>query len=669
MSDQHAPPSKRQKVVDPSSPPTTPVVKAGGNRRVIPDTPGSPPVQVAASSPAPANTTPPTAFNVTNALSMSATGNRNSETAINTAQQVAEAMQLANPQFAPGASIRRPGFPSQTPASPQNVIPHSPPLHQQFGNFISQWGYNPQLAQSPIPGAPVTQPPPQLAYRPGPASMASSYGMPNRPRPIQSRLATLQPQHPMQLQQPHPMQLQQPHPMQPQQPRPFISLPMAGTPLRKLMDMYPGITEHQAIYALTAFRGSFDDAAAKIADDPTFGMPQPRPVVNLTSPAQNYGRPPPIAMAPAQGSHPQLIQSTTKRTLKAPTQTIHQRYTHLNNQNALPNTFPYNVVPRPLAPLAPYAGPPTALTQLSQFNVSPSKPAQAKKRKLVRGGSRKLDSDGDSMSEEESEEEVVHRDEVFDEKVLTFLNSASKEEISDISLTPLENVTVFASHRPFGSLEIARVVELPVAEDADSDPKKKGRGRRAAKKGRNIGNRIVDGVEEVLAGYNGVDDLISECEAIGKRVREKLAKWNATAKEIADEGALTLTSIEGSTPSTATTNPSPAPSDRDPDFMSSQPALLADDVSLKDYQLIGVNWLHLLYKEGLSCILADEMGLGKTCQVIAFLGGLLERTGGQRGKHLIVVPTSTIGKTRLVAVSNSRKLVKRVQTFLSSVDR
>ena len=632
MSEQNAPPSKRQKVVDPAgaagSPPTTPVVKTGGNRRVIPDTPGSPVVQVAASSPAP-TVTPPKASNVTNGVPMSATGHGNSETRINTAQQVPEVMKLANPQFAPGTSVRRPGFPSQAPASPQNVIPHSPPQHppiQQFGNFVSQWNYNPQLAQAPIPGAPIPQPP-QLAYRPEPASMASLYGMPNRPRPNQSRLATLQPQQ-------LPMQLQ---------PRPLSSMPMPGTPLRKLMDMYPGITEHQARYALTAFRSNFEDAAAKIADDPTFGLPQPRPVVDLASQAQNYGRPPPTAMQPGQGSHPQLIQSTTKRTLKAPTQTIHQRYTHLNNQNVMPNTFPYNLGPRPLAPLAPYAGPPTALTQLSQFNVSPSKPAQTKKRKLVRGGSRKLDSDGDLMSEEESEEEVMIRDEVFDEKVLTFLNSASKEEISDISLTPLENVTVFVSHRPFGSLEIARVVELPPAEESDSDSKKKGRGRRAAKKGRNIGNRIVDGVEEVLAGYNGVDDLISECEAIGKRVREKLAKWSSAAKEIADEGALTLTSIEGSTPSTATTNPSPAPSDRDPDFMSSQPALLADDVSLKDYQLIGVNWLHLLYKEGLSCILADEMGLGKTCQVIAFLGGLLERTGGQRGKHLIVVPTSTIG--------------------------
>jgi SWI/SNF-related matrix-associated actin-dependent regulator 1 of chromatin subfamily A len=299
-------------------------------------------------------------------------------------------------------------------------------------------------------------------------------------------------------------------------------------------------------------------------------------------------------------------------------------------------------MPRPIAPVAPYGGPPTALTQ---FSRSPSQPALSKKRKLVRGGSHKLDSDGDSLPEEEEEEELEYRDEVFDEKVLNFLNASSAEEISDISFTPVEQIEVFISNRPFGSLEIARVVEIPPTEDSDSEPNKRSRGRRAAKKGRNIGNRIVDGVEEVLKGYNGVDDLITECEAIGKRVREKLAKWTSASKEMQDEGALTLTSINASTPSTATTDPSPAPSEKDvSEFMPTiQPGILADDVQLKDYQIIGVNWLHLLYNQGLSCILADEMGLGKTCQVIAFLGGLLERTGGQRGKHLVVVPSSTIG--------------------------
>ena len=40
----------------------------------------------------------------------------------------------------------------------------------------------------------------------------------------------------------------------------------------------------------------------------------------------------------------------------------------------------------------------------------------------------------------------------------------------------------------------------------------------------------------------------------------------------------------------------------------SQPSLLSDSVTLKEYQLLGVNWLHLLYNRKLSCILADEMG-------------------------------------------------------------
>jgi hypothetical protein len=546
---------------------------------------------------------------------------------------VADAMKLANPQYVPvpapvpGLSIRRPGFPSQAPPSPHSVVPQSP---AKFSNFVSQYQYHQnfppmvQLTQGPagavpnsaLHGVPIPQPQflapmPNRPVNSINMSLASQYGMPNRARPIQMRPV-------------------QPYPMQPQiMPRQSVeSRPLEGTPLRRLVDMFPYVTEIQAINALTACKGDFTDAAARIAENPDFGKTIP-----MSHPVQmNYGMPQQMP-----------VQSTTKRTLKAPTQTIQQRYTHLNQQ--YPSTYPYNLPGRPLAPsqpFIPFQGPPSTLTQ---FTKSPVRPT-AKKRKLVRGKSR-LDSDGDSLSEEEEDEErYVERDAIFDEKVLDFLNSASEEEIGDISFTPVEHVRVFIENRPFGSLEIARTVELPPATEEEGEEKKRGRGRRATKKGRNIGNRIVDGAEEVLAGYNGVDDLISECEQIGRRVKERLAKW--TAKDIVEDGALTLTCFSHSpngvsTPSTATTDPSPAPSERDPDIIEKQPGLLAEDVALKDYQLIGVNWLHLLYKEGLSCILADEMGLGKTCQVIAFLGGLLERHGGQRGKHLVVVPSSTIG--------------------------
>jgi SWI/SNF-related matrix-associated actin-dependent regulator 1 of chromatin subfamily A len=44
-------------------------------------------------------------------------------------------------------------------------------------------------------------------------------------------------------------------------------------------------------------------------------------------------------------------------------------------------------------------------------------------------------------------------------------------------------------------------------------------------------------------------------------------------------------------------------------YISSQPSTIAEGIMLKDYQLLGINWLFLLYKKKHSCILADEMGL------------------------------------------------------------
>jgi hypothetical protein len=43
---------------------------------------------------------------------------------------------------------------------------------------------------------------------------------------------------------------------------------------------------------------------------------------------------------------------------------------------------------------------------------------------------------------------------------------------------------------------------------------------------------------------------------------------------------------------------------------------------LKDYQLVGVNWLKLLHQNDVNGVLADDMGLGKTVQTISFLAWL-----------------------------------------------
>ncbi|RLU14719.1 hypothetical protein DMN91_012606 [Ooceraea biroi] len=62
--------------------------------------------------------------------------------------------------------------------------------------------------------------------------------------------------------------------------------------------------------------------------------------------------------------------------------------------------------------------------------------------------------------------------------------------------------------------------------------------------------------------------------------------------------------------------------------------------ALRDYQLTGLQWLKVLYENGLNGILADEMGLGKTIQVIALFCHLIEKE--QAGPYLIIAPLSTL---------------------------
>ncbi len=82
-------------------------------------------------------------------------------------------------------------------------------------------------------------------------------------------------------------------------------------------------------------------------------------------------------------------------------------------------------------------------------------------------------------------------------------------------------------------------------------------------------------------------------------------------------------------------------------------------LSLRPFQLVGVNWLSLMHDERVNGVLADEMGLGKTVQTIAFLAMLYQRR--QRAEeyssldkkgldadaenyapHIIVVPSSVL---------------------------
>ncbi|XP_031502776.1 ATP-dependent helicase BRM [Nymphaea colorata] len=71
-----------------------------------------------------------------------------------------------------------------------------------------------------------------------------------------------------------------------------------------------------------------------------------------------------------------------------------------------------------------------------------------------------------------------------------------------------------------------------------------------------------------------------------------------------------------------------------------QPSLLRAG-TLRDYQLVGLQWMLSLYNNKLNGILADEMGLGKTVQVMALMAYLMEFKGNY-GPHLIIVPNAVM---------------------------
>jgi SWI/SNF-related matrix-associated actin-dependent regulator 1 of chromatin subfamily A len=52
--------------------------------------------------------------------------------------------------------------------------------------------------------------------------------------------------------------------------------------------------------------------------------------------------------------------------------------------------------------------------------------------------------------------------------------------------------------------------------------------------------------------------------------------------------------------------------------------------------------LIFFFSKGIKCMVFILQGLGKTIQTIAFLAHLLEE--GHTGPHVIIVPSSTIGK-------------------------
>ncbi|THU95648.1 hypothetical protein K435DRAFT_966300 [Dendrothele bispora CBS 962.96] len=229
-------------------------------------------------------------------------------------------------------------------------------------------------------------------------------------------------------------------------------------------------------------------------------------------------------------------------------------------------------------------------------------------------------SDSEASEEEEERDYKRSRTENPNEtKVLSFFNTKSSEALQELSGCSVEQARAITALRPFRSLE-----------DLNS---KLGQGKKKAGPA-GVSPRLFEDCVDIFRGYSQVDRILEDCEDIGRDLRASIALWTpgsnhgSTDNTEEDDGAISLRSI------------SSLEDQKSKSSLFSQPSLLSDTVQLKEYQLLGVNWLSLLYKKGLSCILADEMGLGKTIQVISFFAYLKEQ--GSKGPHLVVVPSSTL---------------------------
>ena len=339
-------------------------------------------------------------------------------------------------------------------------------------------------------------------------------------------------------------------------------------------------------------------------------------------------------LAPSPDRERTIMKPTAKRTVDVPQKSLIQRYG--GAQQKLAPTPRDRPLPSSQASQASQASPPRVQKPL---------------RRLQKGfRSRAPTPDPEPLPEDEEVVDLLYSDESeaqaeaaeddhVEEVVLKWLNSCSDKDMVEIASCNLEIASLMISKRPFRSLHQARKVCKP-EEDSETQKAKKKRG--GARKP--VGERVVNVALEAHSSFAAIDRLVSRCESYSTMIKKEMKAWGIVTGDDnqSDNGSRQDSGIGTPTHGYTESTIKHLSSSQDipKEKLISQPSIMADSVVLKDYQVIGLNWINLLWTKKLSCILADEMGLGKTCQVISFLSHLKEEKVA--GPHLVVVPASTL---------------------------
>ncbi|XP_056013599.1 SWI/SNF-related matrix-associated actin-dependent regulator of chromatin subfamily A containing DEAD/H box 1-like isoform X2 [Ostrea edulis] len=180
------------------------------------------------------------------------------------------------------------------------------------------------------------------------------------------------------------------------------------------------------------------------------------------------------------------------------------------------------------------------------------------------------------------------------EKILTFFDEATIDELSATPGCSKKRAEVIMSLRPF------KTWNKLTTEFCNNKA---------------LSYEIVSGCKEIFRVRQVILKLMQKCEGISKKMETVVSCL--TKKTDIDES-----------------------SDDESIQITKQPGNLSPNCRLKPFQMVGLNWLRIMHSQHLNGILADEMGLGKTIQTISFIAHLMEE--GERGPHVVIVPSSTI---------------------------
>lgn len=301
------------------------------------------------------------------------------------------------------------------------------------------------------------------------------------------------------------------------------------------------------------------------------------------------------------------------------------------------------------------AAPKDRTKQLDAF--SPPKPEVKNRKRLVRGRKDRSSPDlpdiaegearrtthigrkiveGDDESDEgdnaaAKEDTPTDRTDSFEQRLFKWFNTCSAADLADTANIKPALAAHFVAQQPFRSIAAVQKVDDPDRKPTKSKAKRTP-----------IGEKVWETVDEMITAYEAVDYLVKKCEAIAKPLAKEMKSWGVNTTG-AGAGELEITTMSQS-PAHDSGIGTPTGEEKvkrmQPKNYITQPSIMNFEYKLNDYQIVGMNWLNLLYKHGHGCILADDMGLGKTYQVIAFLSHLYMT--GQHGPHLIVVPSATL---------------------------